>query len=959
MKKYRFLKGLALILVAVMLFSCLPLTATASTMDNSTETETEQSQSQNNYNDMIEVPLEESTEDIYILAEDTSKRGEFEKHYLCSDGRFVAVTYPEAVHYQDESGEWSDIDNSLSLNSAKGVYEAENGDFKISFHAPVQSSDTSVASTTGAETTAISGGTVTIEPVQTQPESLITLTKGEQTLSWTLTAIKSPSASGSMTAGMMNTEQSASTLSVDSAMTVNVMGEIKSNTQTETEFIKKNVKDPDAFALPKISNQVQYDSLFGADEGISVRYTTYRNKIKEDIIISKETDIESFSMLVNCSGLTPVLNTDGSVDLLDGDGEMVYHVGAPYMYDAAYSICDVEVTLVTKGDICIITYTPDSEWMSSPYREYPIVLDPSVSTSEYTTNVYDTYVGPNVNTSQKDAAYLYYHGGQAALIGFRNLPVIHESMPIYRAQLRVNLMYAQLTETVLYLRTFYLSSGQQNIQNMMYDDYTDITKHSVGTSFALVANSTVTFDITQKINQIYSNDDYANFAISTDEDYMAFCYPIVSADNGSGEGPRLIVYYGYELPCGLYKEDVVQLKNVHMTNYSMSLLENSTSNGNHVVLKNDQLSVYNQFVLRKNTATGGYYFNTLAVTNAERCLTVYDDNTVRVCDDYIPETQEWVLVGAGDSSFNIVSRTNMNKCLSYMVQTIDNKAQLCVCLSNTATDEQETDMQMQRWQIYRNGELYSQESCVYVEFSFDQAFIKLYQGDTETTAEVKARLSDIILNEVFPIVSSVYGELCEITMVNSQTSVNDYVSNADACPNKGADGHCACITDAECTLTYSDSPFTNNSYDGFEQMSHCDSAIRIRNNLIIDIPDNTIRITYTGNELCFTDDHDYPAVAGLSDYEHPIIVINESLNNDEGNIDISNFTLVTVHEIAHLYGITSHHNADINADSCVIVAGRTFYSYIQMNVYSDFLCTSCVNTIKSNKTKWFEWRESQ
>ena len=655
MKKYRFLKGIALILVVVMLFSCLPLTAIAGTMDNSTETETEQSQSQNNYNDMIEVPLEESTEDIYILAEDTTKRGEFEKHYLCSDGRFVAVTYPEAVHYQDESGEWADIDNSLSLNSAKGVYEAQNGDFKISFHAPAQSSDTSVASASGAETTAISGGTVTIEPIQTQPESLITLTKGEQTLSWTLTAIKSPSALGGMTAGMMNTEQSASTLSVDSALTLNVMGEIKSNTQTETEFIKKNIKDPDAFALPKISNQVQYDSLFGADEGVSVRYTTYRNKIKEDIIISKETDIESFSMLVNCSGLTPVLNTDGSVDLLDGDGEMVYHVGAPYMYDAVYSICDVEVTLVTKGDICIITYTPDGEWMSSPDREYPIVLDPSVSTSEYTTNVYDTYVASGDTTNHSAEHLLELYGGKVALIGFRNLPVIHSSMPIYKAEVKVNLTYAQLAQTPLQLEMFQYSTS---VNDMLYTDYTsdeaNDTKSLITTAHAAVGDPSVLFDVSADIHNIYSKQDTTVFALGLAAAYSSYCYPIVSSESTSGNGPSLVIYYGYAFEEEFSDNDLISFQNSGSGRYISVGLGNGTSAS--TTTSSTGLRLW------KNDETGGYQIRSTANTSVY--LTVNNTGSLIWSEDYIPEKQEWLFVPASMNTFYIVYRSDMSKLLT-------------------------------------------------------------------------------------------------------------------------------------------------------------------------------------------------------------------------------------------------------------------------------------------------------
>ena len=69
-----------------------------------------------------------------VSAENESLRGEFEKHYLLSDGSFMAVTYAEAVHYKDGNGKWQEVDNTLTKKNGKGnrienAYEA----FKVSF----------------------------------------------------------------------------------------------------------------------------------------------------------------------------------------------------------------------------------------------------------------------------------------------------------------------------------------------------------------------------------------------------------------------------------------------------------------------------------------------------------------------------------------------------------------------------------------------------------------------------------------------------------------------------------------------------------------------------------------------------------------------------------------------------------------------------------------------------------
>ena len=59
-----------------------------------------------------------AAEEVTVSCEYVAKRGEFEKHYLLSDGSFVAVSYPEAIHYRNADGEWEDIDSSLHAEAS-------------------------------------------------------------------------------------------------------------------------------------------------------------------------------------------------------------------------------------------------------------------------------------------------------------------------------------------------------------------------------------------------------------------------------------------------------------------------------------------------------------------------------------------------------------------------------------------------------------------------------------------------------------------------------------------------------------------------------------------------------------------------------------------------------------------------------------------------------------------------
>ena len=75
-----------------------------------------------------------AAEEVTVSCEYVAKRGEFEKHYLLSDGSFVAVSYPEAIHYRNADGEWEDIDSSLHAEaSSSRIVTGDCGTFAASF----------------------------------------------------------------------------------------------------------------------------------------------------------------------------------------------------------------------------------------------------------------------------------------------------------------------------------------------------------------------------------------------------------------------------------------------------------------------------------------------------------------------------------------------------------------------------------------------------------------------------------------------------------------------------------------------------------------------------------------------------------------------------------------------------------------------------------------------------------
>ena len=118
MKKAKVLtKLLSMVLCLVMIFYVIPTSIYAEVSDalNSEEASS----------DTASAPS--GTErDIYEVKE---LREENVKVFRLEDGSFMAASYASAIHYSDESGEWQDIDNSLS----SGLSGIDTGDSRVKF----------------------------------------------------------------------------------------------------------------------------------------------------------------------------------------------------------------------------------------------------------------------------------------------------------------------------------------------------------------------------------------------------------------------------------------------------------------------------------------------------------------------------------------------------------------------------------------------------------------------------------------------------------------------------------------------------------------------------------------------------------------------------------------------------------------------------------------------------------
>ncbi len=267
-----------------------------------------------------------------ILQEDVSLREENVKYFICDDRTTVATIYNHPVHYRDGE-EWKDIDNSLVAETdekERTYYKNKANTFQVQI------------------------------PSQMGNSTPVVITNGKYRLQWIMPD---------------TTPAVANILPGESADSVKVTANKRNiSTTEESSFINQ-----EKMQLSKQQGSVMYR---GVTPSADVRYDVIGNKIKESIILKKYIPSAFFAFDIQADGMTAVLQKDQSVHFYaEGEEQPVFVIDSPYMIDGdgAYSD-DVRVSLQMVNGYYRYTLTPSDEWLSASERQYPVVIDPTVTT---------------------------------------------------------------------------------------------------------------------------------------------------------------------------------------------------------------------------------------------------------------------------------------------------------------------------------------------------------------------------------------------------------------------------------------------------------------------------------------------------------------------------------------------------------------------------------------------------
>ena len=277
----------------------------------------------------------ETEEEPYILSEDLTKREENVKHFLMSDGSYLAAQYDEPVHYENDNGEWIDYDNNLTKSEATETQEEIFGQ--------------STVYKTNNENTNI------VFAEKSNSNTLVLIEDKEYPISWNYQSAK--------------------------------------NSRIKVIEYNNALEGDDAFlTLDNIEKEVLYENFF---PNVDLQYIVSPSGSKENIILKNQKAQNSFTVSYNIGELTANVVDEKTIELTDRE-TVHYIISAPYMYDANGEISEDLTMTVTKNKNgkLKIELAADREWLDDENRVYPIVIDPSVSG---TTNSESTGVAISVS----------------------------------------------------------------------------------------------------------------------------------------------------------------------------------------------------------------------------------------------------------------------------------------------------------------------------------------------------------------------------------------------------------------------------------------------------------------------------------------------------------------------------------------------------------------------------------
>lgn len=319
-----------------------------------------------------------------IIAEVESKRTSNEKTFLLDDGNYMAVQYPEPVHYMNEEGKWVEYNNTMVAKMVTNYDE--------------NSEDTSTE-TIGEET---SQSTVKILEDESlnlnsvEDDTSYNQINTDSTENFTEENTLNNAVSNGLTASIEydNIQSDVDIVFSNKAKEKNMIKVTVDNYKIswgyhEVNNVSVKFKDyntafegNDAYlVLTDLTQTALYENAF---KDTDIECIAMPNGVKENLILKSANADNEYVIEYKIDSLTAVQSDDQKINLVDSAGNIIYSITAPMMKDSDGDISSrVKIEIVSqKNKRLIIKLTADKEWLLDSERAFPVTVDPGFITKQ-------------------------------------------------------------------------------------------------------------------------------------------------------------------------------------------------------------------------------------------------------------------------------------------------------------------------------------------------------------------------------------------------------------------------------------------------------------------------------------------------------------------------------------------------------------------------------------------------
>lgn len=413
--------ALSLLLVICLLISGTPVAKSAVAV--ATDNLTNKAATEALTSEVVSADETVKNDNITIVKEDVALRGMYEKHFLMSDGSYQVALYNEPVH-KIEGGEWIEIDNTLTLQTASD----------------------------GTVQYATIDGLADVGFAKTYDGQLVTIQQEDYSVSWGVEAVSNN------TSIMASGSAKLSTKLEQPIVIEPIEAELVAD-----DLSKFSTEEQKTLAV-KSSSTIQYSNALG--QNVDLEYIVLPSRVKENIILQSAQEISYYVVTVYTENLSARLLENREIEFYNDSDKVIFTMTSPYMYDSAGELSeDIAVTMVSKGNGCyLIKMTPDAQWLGDEDRVYPVVIDPQVSVDTARTNIIDNYVleGAGVQNRNLDRLYIgnRSEGLARTFIRYATMPTVPLGANITSAVMTLTLLSG--TKTAAEAAAYQVDSAWQS-----------------------------------------------------------------------------------------------------------------------------------------------------------------------------------------------------------------------------------------------------------------------------------------------------------------------------------------------------------------------------------------------------------------------------------------------------------------------------------------------------------------